>query len=144
MSHANAFSTEAVGTAERITAWPLSVLAAVVQNRVALLAVSTLILFYRKPGTLHNPQFWAEDGTTFFRENIQRGAWAVFQPYAGYLLVIPRFVAWLAGLLPSIYAPRIYSLASLAIFLFILWQIACPAAFSLPRRLCPSSRFDGA
>ena len=126
MSHANALSTDVAGMPERIKAWPLSAIAAVAQNRAVMLAFSTLILFYRKPGTLHNPQFWAEDGTTFFRENIERGAWAIFQPYAGYLLVIPRIVAWLAGLLPSVYAPRIYSLASLAIFLFILWQIAGP------------------
>ena len=107
MSHANAFSDEAVGTPERVEAWPLRTLVAIVQSRPALLAAMALVLFYRKPGVYGHPQFWAEDVIVFFRENPELGVRAIFRPCCGYLLVIPRVVAWLEGQLPSQLLSRI-------------------------------------
>jgi len=74
-----------------------------------LLAV---VLFLRKPDSLLNPQFWAEDGT-FFLEAYDHGLWwTITRPIAGYLNTVPRLVAGLAVLFPLRAAPLLFNLAA--------------------------------
>lgn len=79
---------------------------------VGLLA---LVLFLRKPDSLLNPQFWAEDAV-FFLEAYDHGLWwTLLRPTAGYLNTFPRLVAGLAALLPLRAAPLIFNLAAFVI-----------------------------
>jgi hypothetical protein len=136
MSAAIAYADDTPAARTRTTAWTLRALAAVAQSRLAVLAAAALILIYRKPGVFRHPQFWAEDGTIFFRENIELGNRAFLHPYAGYLLLVPRAVAWLAGRLPSVYSPRIYRISALAILLYVVWQLAGERLPFRYKRLC--------
>ena len=45
-------------------------------------------LFFRRPDAFLNPQFWAEDGTVFFKSNFYNAP-SFFTPSAGYLHFIP-------------------------------------------------------
>lgn len=61
------------------------------------------------------PQFWAEDGNVFFVQQ-QATSWPLlFEPYAGYLNLVPRAVAWFASLFSATHAPAIYAYTALAI-----------------------------
>ena len=83
------------------------------------------LLFLRRPDALLNPQFWAEDGNLFFAEQFYGQAW-LFEPYAGYLTLIPRLVAKFADLFPVALAPLLYNLAALVL------ASGCCAWFALP------------
>jgi hypothetical protein len=78
-------------------------------------AISVALLILKAPDAFLHPQFWAEDGAVFFAQ--QHGhAWPLlFTPYAGYLLVVPRLVAWCASALPVAAAPAAYAAAALAL-----------------------------
>lgn len=76
---------------------------------------SALVLALRAPDSLVHPQFWAEDGSVFFADQLHHGAPRLFLPYAGYLLLIPRAVAWIASAFSAFYAPAIYSYSALLI-----------------------------
>ena len=55
------------------------------------------LLALRKPWALHTPQFWAEDGEIFMKQDDAWGAGAILSPYNGYLLLLPRLIAWIAS-----------------------------------------------
>lgn len=107
-------------------------------------ALVSLILFVRKPDAFLNPQFWAEDGSTFFTQQVLLGVRAHFQPYAGYFNEVPRLVASLATLLPHLYAPAVYNGAALLVLAGLVWKLysprlalPCPLAFALAVVLVP-------
>ena len=92
---------------------------------IGLLSIA-LLLWVRKPDAFHNPQFWAEDGFIFFSQQVQLGARAHLEPYAGYFNAVPRLVASLAGLLPYRYAPAAYNAAALVVALTLVWKLYSP------------------
>lgn len=88
-----------------------------------LACLATLVL--RKPDTLLHAQFFAEDGSEWFSD-AYNGDGSPLKPYASYLHLIPRSVAWLADALPCAYIPLAYNVTALA-----LSSLAC-AWFALP------------
>jgi hypothetical protein len=80
----------------------------------ATLVAAALLLCLRKPDSLRNPQFFAEDGTVFFIGARQLGPAAFLTPYGGYLHLLPRALAWALGFLDPSRIPAAYNLAGLA------------------------------
>jgi hypothetical protein len=79
----------------------------------------------RKPWALHTPQLWAEDGSIFLVQAEQLGARAWFEPYNGYLHLLPRLVAWLANVTADVaWWPAIYNGCSFAVTLALFARIA--------------------
>jgi hypothetical protein len=94
-----------------------------------LLAV--LVVISRRPDAVFNPQFWAEDGTRWYGQAHNLGAWKMLlEPYNGYLHMVPRLAGGLAQLVPLAHVPLLLNL--IAIFFQVL-----PVNFFL------SSRFAG-
>lgn len=86
--------------------------------------INLLLLFRRRPDAFLFPQFWAEDGFVFFHNAYHDGPAAILRPYAGYLHLYPRLVAWLAQASPLAYRfiPAMYNAAWLVpLFLCILY-----------------------
>jgi hypothetical protein len=77
--------------------------------------VTAVILAWRVPDLLTNPQFWAEDGGVFFAQQFGHAWPEVFTPYWGYLLFVPRAIAWLVGFFKVIHAPFFYALLGLIV-----------------------------
>lgn len=67
---------------------------------------------------------WAEDGYIFFNHARTGGFWTVTRPYAGYLHVLPRLVAWLSSGLPLSFQPLVYSGAWVAALIVMVATIA--------------------
>jgi hypothetical protein len=97
------------------------------------LAIVALTLFYRKSDALLNPQFWAEDGTVFFLGDIVWGPGAIFASHAGYLQLMLRLLAFLAGWLPFEWQPAAYNYFSLVITLAVAAKLFSPR-LRLPHR----------
>ncbi len=100
---------------------------------VHVLILATLIC--RRPQSVFHAQFWAEDGSTFFADQINLGFWhALFAPYAGYLLVVPRLLAGILSLLRVAWIPTAYGTSAIVI------ATICCSALSWPifRRLIGS------
>lgn len=93
---------------------------------VCILLVVTAILFIRKTDSFTNPQFWAEDGTIFFYQQLISGASSALEPYAGYLHLAPRLIAIIADLFPYSITPVIYNYSSLGLTLFVVLYIFSP------------------
>jgi hypothetical protein len=76
----------------------------------SLVLICSALLFLRKPWALHTPQFWAEDGEIFMKQDDAFGARAVLIPYNGYLHLIPRLIAWTARVSADVaWWPAIYN-----------------------------------
>ncbi len=75
-----------------------------------MVPVCAALLALRKPWALHTPQFWAEDGEIFMKQDDAWGAGAIFTPYNGYLHLLPRLIAWLARTTADVaWWPAIYN-----------------------------------
>ncbi|MFE3969926.1 hypothetical protein [Stenotrophomonas sp. YIM B13575] len=82
-------------------------------ERLGTFLVVLFVMAYKSNDALSLPQFWAEDATVFFTDQYGLALPQVFEPYAGYLLAIPRLVAWIAAWLPVAKAPLIYNAAAI-------------------------------
>jgi len=81
-------------------------------------------LLIRKTDALTYPQFWAEDATVFFIEQYEQGPSAVFNPYAGYLHLVPRLAALFSdAFFPYYAAPFVYNYLSLALTLLVVTSV---------------------
>ncbi len=77
-----------------------------------LLAFTAFMLMFRRPDLFSNAQFWAEDAKVFFLGDYTLGWRALFEPYVGYIHLIPRVVAFIGGLFVSnAYLPLFYNSA---------------------------------
>jgi hypothetical protein len=84
-----------------------------------------VVLWLRRPDSLLNPQFWAEDGVFFFQQQLLHGFWkSLFGPYSGYLHVVPRLITGLISLLPVRWAPLGSNVGTL-----LLEAVSCSAFF---------------
>ena len=94
-------------------------------------------LFFRRPDAFTNPQLWAEDGTVFLQQYLQKGAASLFTPYAGYIHLIPRLIAFIFGSIHvSLYSiPLLYNLSAFIITYSValhLWRCALKLQNSNP------------
>jgi hypothetical protein len=90
-------------------------------------ALLAAIVVGRRPDAITTPQFWAEDSTIFFLQNLQLGfPRALANFYRGYPDLAQRLIAFLGGLVPLAHAPLVYTTSAIAISALAL------ASFSLP------------
>ena len=86
-----------------------------------------LLLALRRPDRLLRPQFWAEDGALYFRDQLLLGFGpALAKLYTGFPYLLHRLVAWAATPFGIAQAPLVYNLAALTVAALSL------ALFSLP------------
>ena len=89
-----------------------------IDNRrfVALFLIICVLFVLRRPDSLTNPQFWAEDGLLLFQGQLLHSSlgW-IFVPYKGYLIVNTKLIAAIAALFPIVYAPLLYNVSAILI-----------------------------
>ena len=86
-----------------------------------------VLLALRKPWALHTPQLWAEDGSIFLVQNEQMGLRAWWEPYNGYLHLLPRLIAWTASRVADVaWWPALYNGAAFLLHLGVLVRLASP------------------
>jgi hypothetical protein len=109
-------------TAARATSRPISW-----QSRLMLVAACAVLLALRKPWALHTPQLWAEDGSIFLTQDEQMGVRAWWEPYNGYLHLLPRLIAWVAShTADPAWWPAIYNGLAFAISVGLFARLASP------------------
>ncbi|HEY6009120.1 MAG TPA: hypothetical protein VIU40_12415, partial [Geobacteraceae bacterium] len=74
-----------------------------------------LLLAARVPDIFSTPQFWADEGASFFKDAWCSGFLSVFKHYCGYYHAIPRLIAFAATFFPPLHAPALYCYGSLAL-----------------------------
>jgi hypothetical protein len=79
---------------------------------VCTVAIGTLITLARRPSAITGAALWAEDGTVFLVQALNRGVGAVNDSYAGYLHLVPRGIAMVASWLPFGWTPGLYALGA--------------------------------
>ncbi len=80
-----------------------------------MLAVAACLYFLRSRTFVTAPAFWAEDGTVFFKDAIERGWGALFTPYAGQLFLLQRAIASVLAPLPASIQPALFAVAAMAV-----------------------------
>jgi hypothetical protein len=86
-------------------------------------ALAGVLLFLRYPDWFFRPRLWAEDLPVFFVGARVDGPTAILAPYAGYIHLIPRLIAWLgAGLDPS-RIPAFYLYSSFVVTLLVVARV---------------------
>ncbi len=73
-----------------------------------------LILFTRRPEAFLHPQFWAEDGKTWYADAYNLGFKSIIMTYASYLTITYRTVGILSQLLPLKLAPLFFNIVALS------------------------------
>lgn len=117
-----------VMTARRSAAEPAKYHRAV-RLHLVLFATAFLIVYTRRPDAVLHAQFYAEDGTFFFRDAYHFGLRSLLLTCGGYFHAVPRLTALFAQLFPLAWAPLILNLAAITV------QI-------LPLNIFLSSRFS--
>jgi hypothetical protein len=80
---------------------------------LALLALAAVLQVFRVGPSAALGALWAEDGAVFLQGALAQGALdAVFDPYAGYLVVVPRLIGEIGNLVPLADAPVAISLTA--------------------------------
>jgi hypothetical protein len=114
----------------------------------AVAVIALLALFARMPDRVIYGFLWGEDGPVFLQQAYVIGLRSIVTPYAGYLIVIPRFIAFSFSLLsdptrsarPFMWASALILCASCAyLFSFARSRMPEPAAwiFALAPILVP-------
>jgi hypothetical protein len=78
------------------------------------------VLLLRGVPRLRHAAFYAEDGQIFLSQAHNRGVATVWEPYAGYLHLIPRIIAAVLEPFPVIAGPVLYAVAALLAHLAML------------------------
>lgn len=83
---------------------------------IIVFVCGSLILFSRKPDSLLNPQFWAEDGRNWYADAYNVGPIAsFFTTEAGYYQTISRLIAAGSLAVPLEYAPLVFNASAILI-----------------------------
>ena len=89
---------------------------------IGLWLACIVVLVLRRPDLVAHPEFLAEDGVIFFREQLLLGITSLWQPYAGYHHLLARLVPFAGAGLPAVAIPAFYAAVVVA------FQAACCAA----------------
>lgn len=84
-------------------------------SRVPVPLLAFAVLAARRPASLFQADFWAEDGWRWYPDAYNDGWRTLFSPYAGYLQSICRLVGLAAQPFPLAWAPTIFALSALVI-----------------------------
>jgi hypothetical protein len=80
-----------------------------------IFVLSCAVVIARRPGSVLNAQFYAEDGRVFFQQAYDDGWFSVlFRPYGGYFHAVPRLGAALALLVNLSFAPFVLNIIAIA------------------------------
>ncbi len=96
-----------------------------------------VVLFYRRPDAFYHAQFWAEEGTVFFKEAYEQGFSSLFNTCAGYYHLVPRLLASLLVLIsiPLEYIPFLFCYAWLGVLFLIIWYVWQRLSFNSLQKL---------
>jgi hypothetical protein len=80
------------------------------RENIMVFSMALAILFIRMPGRLIHGFLWAEDGNVFLTQAYSLGFRSIWQPYAGYLHLLPRLIALgISNIAPIGAAPRAFA-----------------------------------
>src|SRR5882762_5837686 len=78
--------------------------------------VAALLIVSRRPDAVLHPQFFAEDGASWYAQAHELGGLAALTiPYRTYLHLVPRLAGWLAQAVPLRAAPLLMNLLAIGI-----------------------------
>lgn len=72
---------------------------------------------------LFHPALWGEDGNVFVNEAHAAGLGSFLKPYAGYMHLVPRAIAYVVSFLPIEHVPLAFHLGWLTAFFATIWII---------------------
>jgi hypothetical protein len=73
----------------------------------ALVLLTILVLFLRRPGQFSNPYLWIEDGTLTLRSFADHGVYILLEPVSGFHIFASKLLAFVAFRLSALHAPAI-------------------------------------
>lgn len=80
-----------------------------------IVVIGVIFAFLKLKGFNVNNTLWAEDGKIFINQAREYGIYSIWEPYAGYFHVYPRFIAWVSCLFDLTLTPIVF---------FIGWILA--------------------
>ena len=90
----------------------------------AFVGLALVILFARRPDQFLHPYIWVEDGVYTLPGYIERGWLELFQPLAGYLVVISKLMNVAALQLAPLYAPPVLAAFAIAFIVTVALAVA--------------------
>ncbi len=86
------------------------------RSHILIFVAAFIVVVLRRPDSILNPQFWAEDGVVWYSDAYNTGALrSLLLPVQGYLQTISRLTAAFAQLFPFSSAPLIFNVVAITI-----------------------------
>jgi len=79
------------------------------RRRAFVFVLCVIIVMLRRPDAIFHAQFWAEDGKMWYADAYHWGIQSLWHPATGNVELLPRFVAWVAQILPFSAAPLFFN-----------------------------------
>jgi hypothetical protein len=93
-------------------------------NKIILLLVSLIVLFYRRPGQFLYPYIWAEDGANILPDYLKDGFFSLFNPVAGYSILSSKIINFLSYFISFWYYPEVASFLANLFIIAVIFAIA--------------------
>ena len=90
------------------------------RNHILVFAICLGLLLLKSPDAVLHAQLWAEDGAIFYAQQFGSHEPQFFVPYAGYLNLIPRLIAWLGSGVSPANIPLFYNVSALICSAFLI------------------------
>lgn len=89
------------------------------------LICSIALIYFLRPDSFSNPQFWGEEGSVFFADAYHYGFKSLFNVCHGYHQLFPRFIACFVQLIqiPYEYIPTVYVYSWLIVLIILISYI---------------------
>jgi hypothetical protein len=91
---------------------------------VVLFVLTLAVLFARRPDQFLHPYVWVEDGAFTLSHFVQRGAWIITEPLAGYLLIASKLISYVAYRSSILWAPEIETTLVVALTCAVIFATA--------------------
>ncbi len=97
-----------------------------IRKAAGIAALVLLLTFARRPDLVFVPQFWADDGTAFYQQAMDKGFGSFFVAHGGYYHTVIRIAALIGAVVPVRFAPHWYFAVSVAVLLFVSCVLFSP------------------
>jgi len=84
---------------------------------------------------LTNPQFYAEDAVIFYKQAVENGISSLFIPFAGYLHLIPRVIAFASLQVDITQAPAFFSYGVVLVMALLITYLWFLSNFTTPMKI---------
>jgi len=93
-------------------------------QKIFLLLIALIVIFFRRPGQILHPYIWCEDGSIILRQYLNNGLLSILKPVQGYYILSSKIINFLSYFISFWYYPEIAAFLANAFIIAVVFAIA--------------------